>query len=90
MTNYIDPFAQLFCVRFNYSPKMDFYWADKTELSPSEVAELRSDEDKSGFYSTFIGPADSSITRPNKAFYLQGERMYSEICLTDAKTNCKP
>ena len=43
LTNYIDPFAQLFCIRFNLSPKMDFYWADKNEVSPSEILNLRAD-----------------------------------------------
>ena len=39
LTNYIDPFAQLFCVRFNYSPRMDFYWAD-TELTATDIEDL--------------------------------------------------
>jgi len=48
---------------------MDFYWADKAELSASEIADLRSDVDKSGFYSTFIGEADAGITAPDKKYY---------------------
>ena len=37
LTNYIDPFAQLFCVRFNYSPHMAYFWKEKTELSAQDI-----------------------------------------------------
>ena len=90
LTNYIDPFAQLFCVRFNYSPKMDYYWSDKLEIEASEIAEMRLDEEKAGFYSTLIGVADSGLTAPPKKYYKQGEKMYTEICETTDQTECKP
>ena len=48
---------------------MDYYWGDKTELSASEVVDLRNDDVKSGFYSTFIGPADAGLTAPLKNYY---------------------
>ena len=41
LTNYIDPFAQLFCVRFNHSPAMAYYWKEKTELSAQDIQDLR-------------------------------------------------
>ena len=69
LTNYIDPFAQLFCVRFNYSPKMDFYWSDKTELSQSEIDELRKDGTKSGFYNTLIGQETNEFDDAGKTYY---------------------
>ena len=70
---------------------MDFYWADKTKLSATEIEEkLRSDEDKAGFYSTFIGAADAGNMPPDKTYYAQGERMYSEICTSSDLTDCKP
>ena len=46
LTNYIDPFAQLFCVRFNYAPLMAEYWGDIeiAELTVQAIEDLRNDD----------------------------------------------
>ena len=53
LTNYIDPFAQLFCVRFDRAPKMGYYWGDKKELTAQDIQDLRSNENKSGFIASY-------------------------------------
>lgn len=88
LTNYIDPFAQLFCVRFNYSPKMDYYWKEKKVLGLQEIQDLRTDPDKSGFVNTFFGQTESTASSDAKKFYRLGEKIYSEVCSAEDPTVC--
>lgn len=56
MTNYIDPFAKLFCVRFNHSPKMARMYTDVEvdDLSVTDIEDLRNDESNNGFRGSFF------------------------------------
>ena len=80
LTNYIDPFAQLFCVRFNHAPKMGYYWADKKELTAQEIQDLRNNENKSGFIASYLGNVQATATTDQKKYYKLGESMRSQIC----------
>jgi len=41
MSNYNDPFAQLFCVAFNNSPKMGKYYVKRGDHNPLSAAEIK-------------------------------------------------
>ena len=87
LTNYIDPFAQLFCVRFNHSPAMNYFWTDKTDLSAQEISDLRKDEEKNGFRNSFFGTTGNTAISASKEFYQLGETMKSRICIADECTS---
>ena len=55
ISNYMDPFARLFCVRFDRSPVMDYYWTDITDQSIDVLL-----ENASGFEKAILGETGSS------------------------------
>jgi len=69
---------------------MDYYWADKPELTTQDIVDLRSDADANGFHSSFIGAGKKLLQAQQKRYYAQGEKMYSEICDTSSPPVCKP
>ena len=81
MTNYIDPFAQLFCVRFDHSPKMGYYWANIDSLSATDIEDLRENDRKRGFLNTFFNTDDTTAASSAKnGYYKLGDKMRSSIC----------
>ena len=89
LTNYIDPFAQLFCVRFDRAPKMGYYWGDKETLTATEIEDLRENERKRGFLNTFINADTSTAASSTKnGYYKLGDKMRSAICDTNDPPEC--
>lgn len=72
ISNYIDPFVQLFCVRFNNAPKMGDYWIDRNENSALSTVEIKNLQNNDvGFGSLIFGNVntDSNLRK----FYLIGD-----------------
>jgi len=55
LSNYIDPFTQLFCVRFNNAPEMGTYYLENTDLTEEMIDDLLSNRQKQGFGATIFG-----------------------------------
>ncbi len=63
LSNYIDPFTKLFCVFIDNSPKMDFFYNEKTEanIATNDLNSLRSDPMKNGFAGTMLKSETSQL-----------------------------
>ena len=62
---------------------MGFYWSDKQDLSINEISDLRN-----GSFGTSLYQITSSTAIPDKKkFYNLGDKMYSQICITNS--DCK-
>ena len=79
MTNYIDPFAKLFCVRFDHSPKMARMYADiaAKDLSVTDIEDLRNDESNNGFRGSFFDSSSATAVIETNTFYNLGDTMKS-------------
>lgn len=62
---------------------MNYFWTDKTELSPQDISDLRKDDEKNGFRNSFFGTTGNTAISASKEFYTLGETMKSKICIDD-------
>jgi hypothetical protein len=79
ISRYIDPFVQLFCVRFDRSPEINDYWTDDDDgLTAENIDELTSDPDvfKLSNILFSLGDLDPQDTKDR---YDMGEPMRQEI-----------
>jgi hypothetical protein len=79
ISRYIDPFVQLFCVRFDRSPEINDYWTDDADgLTPENIEELTSDPDvfKLSTILFSLGDLDPQDTKDR---YDMGEPMRQDI-----------
>lgn len=85
LTNYIDPFAQLFCIKYNYAPLQAYYWVEQSSLSNTAVDELRSNPLRSGFVhqilraSSLSATEDTGSTDTSKTYYDLGQEMKARV-----------
>ena len=81
ISNYIDPFVQLFCVRFNNAPAMGDYWVQRTDKQDLTTVEIKSLQNKDvGFGSLIFGQTSSDDT-PRKYYFL-GDPMRSRLVIS--------
>jgi hypothetical protein len=75
ISRYIDPFVQLFCVRFDRAPLINDYWTDDGQgLTAEKIEDLTSDPDVFKLSSTLFSLNDIILT-DSKDRYDMGEQM---------------
>lgn len=79
LSNYMDPFARLFCVKYDWSPIMGNYWKPNDDLSEEQLDSLR--RDGAGFTKAIQGLkiSENSSSIVGSEYYRLGERMKSEV-----------
>ena len=74
----MDPFARLFCVKYDKSPIMDYYWMENEEFNEGQLENLRLSG--SGFTNVIQGH-HSQLTSEVQGddFYSLGQKMKSKV-----------
>ena len=73
----MDPFARLFCVRYDRSPEMDYYWIQNNSNSPEVL-------DSVNFSESILGETQSAEKNAKgHDFYDLGDKMKASIKTDD-------
>lgn len=85
ISNYIDPFAQLFCVKLNWSPKIGYYYHERTdELTPAQLQTYRNQRALPILLDTNASDEVASALT-SKSFYSPGQKMRSELSIPSSE-----
>lgn len=79
LNNYMDPFTKLFCVYLDNSPKMDYFYNQKTEVSPDDTTKFNLLRNKKGFQVAMFSSADSDSRISSQENYKMGDLMSAKL-----------
>ena len=79
LNNYMDPFTKLFCVYLDNSPKMDYFYNQKTEISADEINRITSIIENKGFQASMFPVMTSVTSQYYKQTYKIGQEMYARL-----------
>jgi hypothetical protein len=79
LNNYMDPFTKLFCVYLDNSPKMDYFYNQKSDISADEMNRITSNSDNKGFHASMF-PITTSVTNQYyKQTYKIGQELFARL-----------
>ena len=79
LNNYMDPFTKLFCVYLDNSPKMDYFYNQKSEISADEMNRITSNSENKGFTASMFPMITSVTSQYYKQNYKIGQEMYARL-----------